>query len=534
MHRAAYGGHDRPGIGGGANDDRDSPATPKRRVDLRPHRAREIVRPDVFDDADHFRECVRVAGGLHLQPLSNRIASGPCARGERLVDDDHVLSAVVVVVEWPAGDESRPHGPEVRRRHVPAVRRFALPSPGRHFVVGKRGERSTSCQGQLRDQPDVGDAGDGAQPSFHFLEQGRPQFGARILCRRQGNSERQQAGRIESGADALQRGKAPDRQPGADQEDERQRHFGDHQQPAATCGRDRSGTGAEHTIQVDLRGPESGQQSKRECGQRCGRHGEEQHRRVDTDGIETRQVRRVQPCQCHGADPGEKHTDRSAGGGKHETLRCELPDQAKPRRTERATNRHLTFARGRPREEQVRDVGTRNDEHESNRNEERQQSAAGVLHHIFLERDDPDVHVGGLVLGVLGAKLARDPAQIGLRLIESDARCQPAEHGEEGEVSRRTDSVIELQRLPDLRVGDQERLGRQPEMKILRHDPDDGLIEAIESNPFADHLRVRAVAAFPQPETEDHDAGPADALPLPAGSAARAADRRRAAERNSP
>ena len=80
-------------------------------------------------------------------------------------------------------------------------------------------------------------------------------------------------------------------------------------------------------------------------------------------------------------------------------------------RAERAANRHLTLARGRAREQQVRDVRAGNHQHESDRDKERQQSAARVLHHVVLERDDADVHVGGLVLGVLGAELARDPVR---------------------------------------------------------------------------------------------------------------------------
>ncbi len=85
----------------------------------------------------------------------------------------------------------------------------------------------------------------------------------------------------------------------------------------------------------------------------------------------------------------------------------------------------------------------------------------GVLDDVVLERNDADAHVGRLVLGVLLTKLPGDAVHLGLRLREGHAGLEPAEDGEEREVARRPLTVVEPQRLPDLRVGDEKRFGRE-------------------------------------------------------------------------
>src|SRR3954451_22807608 len=101
---------------------------------------------------------------------------------------------------------------------------------------------------------------------------------------------------------------------------------------------------------------------------------------------------------------------------------------------------------------------------------------------VFPERNDTDMHIAGRVLRVFGAKLAGKRVHLRLRLLERHPRSEPAEDGEEREVPRGLDAVVELQRFPELRIGDEEGLGREPQMKVWRHDPDDRLIYAVEPN----------------------------------------------------
>ena len=151
------------------------------------------------------------------------------------------------------------------------------------------------------------------------------------------------------------------------------------------------------------------------------------------------------------------------------------------------------------------DVRARDEQHEPHRHEQRHERRPRVLDDVVLERHDADLHARRLVHGVLGAQLPRDLVHVRLRLLERHARLEPAEHREEREIARRLVRVVELQRLPDLRVGDEERFRRQPQPEPFGHHADDGLIEAVEADPCADDVGIGAVAALPEPVAENDD-----------------------------
>ena len=151
----------------------------------------------------------------------------------------------------------------------------------------------------------------------------------------------------------------------------------------------------------------------------------------------------------------------AAGRRKHEALGRQLTHETPSPRAERRAKRHLVLPRRRAREQQVRHVGAGDEQDEPDGAEERHERRLRVLDDIVLERHDPDAHVGRLVHGVLLPELPGDAVHLGLRLLERHARLQPAEDGEEREVARRRLAVVESQRLPDLRVGDEKRFGRE-------------------------------------------------------------------------
>ena len=106
------------------------------------------------------------------------------------------------------------------------------------------------------------------------------------------------------------------------------------------------------------------------------------------------------------------------------------------------------------------------------------------------------------------AQLAGDRRHLGLRLFERHARSQPAEHGEEREVPWRRLLVIELQRLPDLRVLHEESLCRQEQPEILRHHAHDGVRHAIQLDRASDETGVATESPAPQVVAEHHDRRP--------------------------
>ncbi len=152
----------------------------------------------------------------------------------------------------------------------------------------------------------------------------------------------------------------------------------------------------------------AGTRPKHDRRERAGADGEEQHGAVDAHGVEARQVRRVQPRQRPRAGPREHEPGQAAAGRQHEALGRELPQEPRAAGAERAAHRHLALARGRAREEQVRDVRARDQQHEADRHEQRHERPPRVLDDVVLERHDADLHARRFVHRVLGAQLPRD------------------------------------------------------------------------------------------------------------------------------
>src|SRR6185295_17290746 len=62
-----------------------------------------------------------------LDPLANRIRSGPQAPRHRLIDDDDErVLALIVLVELAAGDDRNPHGAKVVRQDASVTGRWRL------------------------------------------------------------------------------------------------------------------------------------------------------------------------------------------------------------------------------------------------------------------------------------------------------------------------------------------------------------------------------------------------------------------------
>ncbi len=304
----------------------------------------------------------------------------------------------------------------------------------------------------------------------------------------------------------LKRRKAADHQAGADEEHQGQRHLRDHQHASNTCvDQRRRACRAQRAIQVHPCRPERGHEAEEERRDRAGGEREQQDGAVDPHGLEPRQVCGAQPIQDTRARPGREQPDDAAGHRKDRALGGELAKNAHPRGAERAAQGNLALAAGRASEQQVCDVGAGDQQQEADGDEEHHQRAPRVLDDILLQRNDPDAHVSGLVLGMLRAKLSRDAVHVRLGLLERHLRLEPPEHREERQVAWQLRRVVELQRLPDLRVGDLKRLRRQPQPEARRHDSDHGLIETVQPDPTTHDARIAAVPAPPQVVTENHD-----------------------------
>ena len=265
------------------------------------------MRADVLHHADHFGKRVVRPVRLHLEPLADRRLARPCARRERLVDDDPAL---------PGRSCSSKNRPASSR--VPIARKYAgdTPRPSEVSLSQLRAVSSLYAYGDSDPLPVSGSCdvkptsvtpGIARSCSSIWRRNAARASGRRILRQRQRDAEGEHAGRIEPGPHLLERREAPDHQARADQQNERERHLGDHQHAAQAHLRHRRRSGgAQRTIEIEARGPQGGNEAEEQRRQRAGADGEEQHGAVDAHGVEARQVRRIQPRQRPRAGPRER------------------------------------------------------------------------------------------------------------------------------------------------------------------------------------------------------------------------------------
>ena len=185
---------------------------------------------------------------------------------------------------------------------------------------------------------------------------------------------------------------------------------------------------------------------------------------------------------------------------EQQALDQQLPHDAPARGAHRVAHRDLARPRRRARQQQVGDVGARDQQHEADRAHQRQEhdaDRAGV--EAFVERlDDADGEL--LVAGRMRRGQALDDAvELGLRLRR---RTTPGfrrrEHGEVADVA----ALLLLRR----RDGRHPQLGVGRELDAGRHHADDRRRLAVDADGQAEHAAIAAVARLPEGVAEDHDA----------------------------
>ena len=187
-----------------------------------------------------------------------------------------------------------------------------------------------------------------------------------------------------------------------------------------------------------------------------------------------------------------------AGGGEreHHALGEKLPDDAHAPCAERRADGDLAAARRAAREQEVRDVAARDQQHDADGREQDEQARAVASDEIGAERFHREAQLGGVARDVV-AQTSGDRLELLQRLLARHAALQPAVHGQ---------VVLVVHRLPLRREGD-----RRPQLLVVRrevergrHDADDGVIAAVHVDRRADDW-PRAEPPHPQLVAEDRD-----------------------------
>ncbi len=156
------------------------------------------------------------------------------------------------------------------------------------------------------------------------------------------------------------------------------------------------------------------------------RQGEHQRRHIDRHFAESRQIRGRQRKQRRHSPARDDHAASSREQGKHHALSEHLPDQPHAAGADRRAHHQLASARRRAREQQVRDIGARNQQHERHRGEQHQQRLPRIADHDLLHRHNRDALLA-VTERVLLAESRCDPRHLGLRLRHRHARRQSAD-----------------------------------------------------------------------------------------------------------
>ncbi len=256
-------------------------------------------------------------------------------------------------------------------------------------------------------------------------------------------------------------------------------------------------------------GAQGGSKAEERACSQAQQAGEEQHFPVHRDAVEARDVLRLDQMDPPDRREGKGHAQDSAQERQGQALDQELEGQAPSRGAHRDAHRDLLLARERSRQEQVRDVGAGDEEHERHRTREDQKGLTDIPDHLIEKRHDPkgEAAVRRIDLRMIGAQAARDPVHLGLGLG----------HGHTG--PELCDDVVVLVVAVGLRFAGegqgQEHLsvlrGAQGGQDLARQgeafgqDSHHFRRRAVQGDDPADHRGIAAVSALPGPMIQDHD-----------------------------
>ena len=296
---------------------------------------------------------------------------------------------------------------------------------------------------------------------------------------------------LEARIHALQSAEAANEQARAEHQHQGQRDLGRHERvPQDRVSR--VGVGAATLLQgvvgVGVREPPRRQDAGQKPGDDRDAEGEGEHGQVDTDvGHAGHLVAEEGDDETH-AEAGEKQSERAAGDREHDGLGEDRPDDARAAGPEGRAHRDLLAPRDRAGENEVGDVGARDQEHEAHGPEQDEQRRPDVADEVLVEGQD-----GGapalVVRRVLRGQPGRDGVHLGPRRIQRDAVLQAGEHAEV--VNRPQRPVLRRQNERDPDAG-LRRIGQ-----LLRKHAHDLVALAVQDHGASDDGGTGAEAALP-------------------------------------
>ena len=309
---------------------------------------------------------------------------------------------------------------------------------------------------------------------------------------RQRDSRAEHAVRIEAGVHLLQRERAANQQSGADEQQQRQRDFGGDQacaQPIAKAAARRSAAAfAQSRLDRAAREAKRGREAAQNAA--CDR---DRERESERDGIDARLLEPRHARRARRDDPGDEPLRQHEAGGRrrqrqHRAFGQQLAHDAAPAGAERGADGDFASTGGAAREQQVRDVAARDQQHESDGAQQDEQTRSIAADELLAKRLHRVAELAGVAWEVV-AQPHGDGLELLQRLLDRGAAREPAVHRQVVLVVHRLAFSRERDRDPQLlAVARQIERGRHH----ARHDR----VAAVDSNRCADD-RASAEAAYP-------------------------------------
>ena len=428
----------------------------------------------------------------------------------QVAHDRDVLGLLLVVGadEGAARHQLDPHRLEVAGQHglvvglVGAELLVALADP----AVGADGILLAPGERQGRDAADGFDAGQGGEGIAQLVDEGGPRLARQVLDEGERRGEGHGVAGVEAGLDALDRGEAAHHEAGADQQDQRQGELAHDEHGAdlvAAGPADAGAAVAQGVGQVAADGAERRREPEEERGGHGRGGGKGEGAAVEGDLVDTRQVAGAQRLDQPDAHPREPEAEHRAAGGEDQALGEHLGHDASPAAPDRRAHGDLAAAFRRPHQQQVGDVGARDQQDEPHRAEQGEQRGPRVLDHVVVHAGHRDLELlGGVEL--VGLAQARGQAvHVGLGLGKGDALLEPGHDGEPGRFPLEVADVAR-QHAPGVDVGRHGGVGGEVDAEVAGEHPDDLRAPAVHLDRAAEDRGIPAEAALPQPVADHH------------------------------
>lgn len=217
------------------------------------------------------------------------------------------------------------------------------------------------------------------------------------------------------------------------------------------------------------------------------------------------QVGGLEPQQQCDSSRRECDSQQCPDRSQEPALDQHLTDQATAGAAQGRPDRELTVPSRSPHEQEVRDIGARDQEDEHDRSEESQENRTHMSRDISGEVLDSKPVTRSSLDRIVDHQVRRDQVHLCLQLLDRRPFAQPP-HGPQHDVVSWRVHVVQSSRGPKVDVRGQRRRRRHQQFEPRRHDSDDLRRPPTDFDRPPDNIGGSCVPLLPQGVTQDHDA----------------------------